>query len=149
MRVHPEDPAWHHYADTVLHFAAGPSIDLRREVAPADAATFRTLGLYPHFAVITAYNPGGRVASDAQNRRRHAALLAGMRLRVTACVEVAGASPDGRHREPGVAVRLAAHVARELAQCYHQSAWFWFDGSRFEIRGARVATPPIPLPVRD
>jgi hypothetical protein len=144
----PDDPAWRHYADTILHFDGGPRVDLRAPVTARDRAALAALGFALPFAVVTAYNPRGRAAAAEQNERRHAALLAGARLRDPGCRIVTGASPDGAHREPGVAVRLPIDAAAALACRWDQSAFFWFDGAAFTIHGALADTAPIPLPRR-
>jgi hypothetical protein len=144
-----DDPAWQHYADTVIEFEDGPAVDLRQPVAPESAAALRSLGLGRTFAVITAHNPGGRRLSHGENERRHDALLGELRSLGVPYRLATGGSPDGSHREPGVAVPLPLASAREMARRHEQSAFFLFDGEAFAIHGALVDTPPVALPPRE
>jgi hypothetical protein len=143
-----DDPAWQHYADTVVEFEDGPAVDLRQPVSPESAAALRALGLGRTFAVITAHNPGGRRLAHGENERRHDALLGEVRSLGVPYRIATGGSPDGRHREPGVAVPLPPASAREVARRHGQSAFFLFDGEAFAIHGALVDTPPVVLPPR-
>lgn len=59
---------------------------------------------------------------------------------------VAGASPDGAHREEGLAVWVSRNRARELAARYEQTAFFCFDGREFWVVPVAAAVPAVRLP---
>lgn len=58
-----------------------------------------------------------------------------------------GTSPDGPHRELGVAIELPTSHARSLAIQIPQSAFFWFDDDFLWTRGAIVDSAPLHSPV--
>ncbi len=55
-------------------------------------------------------------------------------------------SPDGSHCERSVAVVMPRDKAIQLGRELEQVAIFWFDGARFWILGAIVATDSLMLP---
>ena len=59
---------------------------------------------------------------------------------------VDGVSPDGRHRERSVAVRLPRDRVVALGRHYRQSAVFWYDGRDVWLLGAVVDAAPERLP---
>lgn len=140
------DTAWGRYGNTILHFG-GLAIDLRRLPDTGALQAMREYGVRWPFAVITAYNPGGRQLTDNENRKRHRALLDELTMRRLASKRVDGSSPDGSHIEVGVAIETVVAEVRDIAIRHGQSAFFWFDGHRFWIEGACVSTARIPLPV--
>jgi hypothetical protein len=56
-----------------------------------------------------------------------------------------GVSPDGTHREDGLAVWVSEAEARSIAHDFDQLAYFWFDSHRVWMvccdDGARVPLP--------
>ena len=98
------------------------------------------------FAVLTAANPRGRLVDGRQNARRDRRLMTALAMMGRSCLRADGVSPDGAHRERGVAAMLRQREAAELARRYGQSAYFWFDGEAFWLVGALVRAEPIPLP---
>jgi hypothetical protein len=142
-------PADTPYLETVLEIfppAGNPLvIDLRRPVAPgAREALSRLLG--GTFAVVTACNPHGRPAEAAENERRTRALEGELRTRSVEFLRADGRSPDGVHRERGVAAPVAQPSARDLAVHFQQQAYYWFDGQAFWLVGALLETAPLRLP---
>jgi hypothetical protein len=140
------DPSWQHYTQTVLLFDDGSRIDLRDPVDDAVRRVLAALGLDEPFAVITAANPLGRVVGADANELRNLQLLSVLQSSGWRFQPAAGASPDEAHREPGYAVILPLSDARAVARRFEQSAFFWFDGAAFSIRGALIDTPPVALP---
>lgn len=148
-RLRPEeDPSWSLYPSTVLELGEGGAlrVDLRRELPPDLPARLATLGLSGPFAVLTAANPFGRELATARNRGREARLRARLARLGVPHVRADGVSPDGRHRERGVAAPVSRLAAGTLARRYGQSAFFWYDGEAFWLVGAVVAVPPTRLP---
>lgn len=141
-----EDPSWARYTATILHFAEGPAIDLRRATPDVELAALRRAGMQHAFAVITAENPRGRDVSQRENDRHRARFEAALREMAVTWIPVVGASPDGSHREHGAAVEISDEQAAELARRFEQSAYYWFDGRQFRIHGALVKVAPIVLP---
>jgi len=81
-------------------------------------------------AIITAWNPGAKRPSEAENRnandRLHAALRAGGRSFYPA----GGRSADGTHVEPSFAVLgIDAATALALARQFDQAAILYWDGA--------------------
>lgn len=143
------DSRWDTYPDTIVEIHASPPlrVDLRRAVAPAVAEHLRALGLGAAWAVVTAHNPGHIVAYE-DNARRDRELAADVKILGAPTLRADGVSPDGAHREPGVAIALSQREAVELAKRFGQSAIFWFDGEGFWLIPALVGDAPIGLPVR-
>ncbi|HET8655066.1 MAG TPA: DUF3293 domain-containing protein [Longimicrobiaceae bacterium] len=137
------------YLATVLEIfppaGAALSIDLRRPVAPGTAEALLAL-LGGPFAVVTACNPRGEVIEATENERRARALEAELRRRSVEFLRADGRSPDGSHRERGVAARLPRPSARDLAAHLQQQAYYWFDGAAFWLMGVLLETAPLRLP---
>lgn len=145
-----QDPSWEFYAETilVLRLRSGSlSIDLRRPVAPAQRQRLEESDLPREFGVVTASNPVGGRLSAAENDDRRRQLHAEILQEGWRCIPADGVSPGEEHRERGFAIACSREAARELAQRFDQSAFFWFDGDAFWIVGALVATDPIRLPL--
>ncbi|MDQ3518837.1 MAG: DUF3293 domain-containing protein [Gemmatimonadota bacterium] len=143
------DPSWTAYPHTVLTLGedSGVRIDLRAPVTTPDRERLIRLGIRPPFAVITACNPNGRIVDTVENSRRTAALRSDLGLRGSPFVFAVGESPDGVHREPGIAVAMPLSAARRIAVAYDQSALFWYDGHAFWLIGALVESVPTRLPL--
>ena len=148
-----EDPAWSQYPETRLEFFREPederpavAVDLRRPVPDDAVRALAELGLDGPFAVVTAAAPGGGAQHDAFDRARQAELDEVARTESAVARRVDGVSPDGRHRERSVAVRMTREDAVALGRRYQQSAIFWFDGRAFWLLGATVAAAPRRLP---
>ena len=143
------DPSWSHYPETVLHFG-GPleiAVDLRSPLSARVREQLSSLGASSQFAVVTASNPHGVDVTEEENVRRHAALRHELERADIPYVSVAGASPDGAHREEGYASWVSRDRARDLATRFEQSAFFWFDGREFWIVPTAVDDPAVRLPV--
>lgn len=144
-----DDPSWRLYPHTILEFHTGAplTIDLRQTVRAPVSGCLRAANLDPTFAVITAFNPRGHAHSDQDNARFESQLEEQLRQRGLQVVHVDGVSPDRIHRERGVAVSVSREEATTLANQYHQSAFFWFDGEAFWVVPAVVEAPAIRLPL--
>jgi hypothetical protein len=142
------DPDWPRYPETILRFATEPGleIDLREIPSAADVARLRAAGLTTSFAVMTAFDPGGRNLSAAENERRRVDLKRRLDRAGDRYMEVDACSPDGSHCECSVAVAMPEEQAVALARELEQVAIFWFDGARFWILGVIVETDPLMLP---
>jgi len=129
----PTDALWTVYENTILRFAdaTGFAIDLARPLSASDRAALAALGIGTPFAIITAYNPGGRKLAATRNRWRHLRLRIGLTMRHTRFVGVSGESPDGLHRERGFAVAMSRAEAGTIARRFGQLAIYWFDGESF------------------
>jgi 2-dehydropantoate 2-reductase len=141
------DSRWATYPDTIVEIHASPPlrVDLRARVAPETAERLRSLGLGATWAVITAHNPG-RIVERSENDRREQRLADAVMALGARFVRADGVSPDGSHREPGVAIALDQRGAIALASEFGQSAIFWFDGERFWLVPALVGDAQIRLP---
>ena len=137
------------YTATILEvFHSGAElleVDLSQPLTPTIRETLAGMLRGP-FGILTAYNPQGRLTEAAENERRAARLdekLARHRLQF---VRVDGRSPDGSHRERGVAVHLDEAGVAELAREFDQEAYYWFDGKDFWLTDTRGAQAALRLP---
>lgn len=143
-----DDTLWKVYETALLSFAGSAriAVDLARPLSAPERASLAALGLGAHFAVITAFNPGGRNLSGARNRWRQLSLRAALTLRRARFVAASGESPDGSHRERGVAVAMSRGDAAAMARRFGQLAIYWFDGESFWIDGVLAPRAPKRLP---
>lgn len=143
-----DDPSWGHYTQTVIELFERRDlrIDLRLPVPPEARTALAARGLDGPFAVLTAANPRGQTVSAEDNRRRERWLLETVDRLCHRHVPADGVSPDGQHRERGVAACLTRAAATALAKEFGQSAFFWFDGTDFWLIGALVDAEPLRLP---
>ena len=77
------------------------------------------------FAIITAYDPEGRVVPPADNVAADARLHAELRAAGFRPHRVIGSSTDGRHLEPGWALPIGLPGAVEFGRRYRQLAVFY------------------------
>jgi len=90
--------------------------------------------LIPEGIVITAWNPGSRRRSDAENRKFHARLKAAVESRGWVSFPAIGHDGLGTWREEGLAVvdpPLAE--ALELAAHFSQNAVYWWGGEIWRV----------------
>lgn len=91
-------------------------------------------GLPPAFAVVTAWNPGGRMLPEEENIARGEALARRVRGLGWEHFDVTGASPDLAHREPGLGVVSPSLAdAAALSAEFGQRAFFWVEGGRIWV----------------
>lgn len=145
-----EDPHWEHYTSTVLELLADRSlvIDLALPI-PSGLLDSRlgASGVGPTFAVVTACNPRGVVVSDAENGRLASRLEAKIVAAELPWVPADGVSPDGLHREVGMAIGFAtSEDARRVAVEFGQSGFYWYDGAAMWLMGALVKVEAVRLP---
>lgn len=120
-------------------------VDLR-EPLQKETAAWLSRNFASEFAIITAHNPGARMAADDENTRRAAHLDERVAaLQVTAC-RADGRSPHGAHRERGWAIALPLEYAREVGREFEQAAIFWFDGDAFWLMPLDTEARPERLP---
>jgi hypothetical protein len=144
-----DDPSWDSYYRTRLELLEDRSmvVDLARPISAGTFASLLALGVGPTFAVLTACNPRGRLVNVAENIRLLGLLVEELYLLGLASVPTDGVSPDGLHREVGVAVSLDdKEAAAELARKYGQSAFYWFDGADMWLVGGLVEVADRRLP---
>jgi hypothetical protein len=143
-----DDPNWAQYVHTILELFADHSlaVDLTKPVSAEALAMLAEHGIGPTFAVLTACNPFGQRIDDGSNQRLSQMLAADVVAADRPWVPADGVSPDGSHREVGIAVMLAKDDARALARKYGQSAFYWFDGACMWIVGAVVDAADVRLP---
>ena len=152
MSEAPEEKheAWSAYSETVLIFAGEPemTIDLRVPVPLASKAALVATGLDQPFAIVTSYNPRGKVLSAAENDSRFAEMEAELRSLGRDYLAIDACSPDKSHCERSVAIKIDRAEALRIAERWEQIAIFWWDLERFWIYGAiSPIDPPISLPV--
>ena len=142
------DTPWTVYETTILRFADTKrlDVDLARPLSTPDRAALAALGIGTPFAVITAYNPGGRALFPLRNAWRHLRLRIALVARRARFVVACGESPDSSHRERGFAVAMSRSDAAALARRFRQLAIYWFDGESFWLDGVLAARAPERLP---
>lgn len=112
------------------------------EPPPFDPAWFDTVFLvpspppqWPHrFAVVTAHNPGGRLASPEANLEGARDLERVLRSHGIDGFEVTGASPDLLHREAGLGFETDLATAAVIAARFRQQGFFWIEAGNVSIR---------------
>lgn len=134
------------YANTVLDFDEGPTIDLREPLTPEERAAVEAHVGAKAFAIITADNPDGRVVEPEVNRRADERLRRVLARRGLVFREVVGRSPDASHQERSIAVPMPLDEARALGAEFRQVAVFWYEGGVFYLvecggRGEVVGLP--------
>ena len=142
--------AWSAYPETVLIFAGEPEvmIDLREPVPSPTKKALVAMGLDGPFAILTSYNPRGKVLSAAENDRRFAELEAELRSSGRAYLVMDACAPDKSHCECSVSIKIDRSEALRIAERWEQIAIFWWDLDRFWIYGAiSPIDPPVALPV--
>ena len=97
-------------------------------------------------AVVSPYNPHGRQVPTAENEARRRREQQELTTRGLRHLRVDGLAPDGSQCEDGYAVELPRNEARELAERWGQSAFFWFDGSDFWLVPAELDAEAVRLP---
>lgn len=143
-----QDPSWPAYKEAVLEFRTREPfrVWLAEPLVPSDRDQLAALVPAGQFAVVTPFNPRGRRIPAGENearlRREHQELAA----RGARHLRVDGLAPDGSHCEEGYAVELPRDAARELAERWGQSAFFWFDGSAFWLVPAELDAEAVRLP---
>jgi hypothetical protein len=142
------DALWTVYENTILRFAGSTrfAVDLARPLSADDRAALGALGIGASFAVVTAYNPGGRKLLTLHNRWRYLRMRIALAARRTRVVAASGESPDGSHRERGFAVALSRADAVAIARHFGQLAIYWFDGDSFWLDGALATREAERLP---
>jgi len=125
--------SWDAYTKAVIRLSM-PDGDI--EVAPAPLG--RIVGTYPaddrRIHIVTAHNPGGKLASATANDKGHARLLARIRDAQLAHFPAAGGDQTWTHVEAGVAiVGLDDVQARELGREFGQDAIFEWSPTALAI----------------
>lgn len=77
------------------------------------------------FAIITAWNPMGRVAPLSENLAADASLHEELRRSTRTLFRATGGSPDFSHSEPGWAAGIPLEVAVRLGRRFSQLAVWW------------------------
>jgi hypothetical protein len=137
------------YGDTILEIATNQGllrVDLRESLDARLSRHLRDLFGGP-FAIVTAYNPRGAIATEVENTRCTRRLAEELRQLTETLLPADGRSPGAGHRERGFAVPLELEEAVRLAIRYEQEALFWFDGESFQLVGALQGGEMVSLPV--
>lgn len=135
------------YANTVLDFDDGPTLDLREPLTPEQRAAVEAHVGAQAFAIITADNPDGRVVDPDVNRRSGERLRRELVGRGLGYREVIGRSPDASHQEHSVAVAMPLDEARSLGAEFRQVAIFWYEGGVFYLVACRGPAELVRLPL--
>jgi hypothetical protein len=91
------------------------------------------VGWPAEFAVITAYDPEGRVTDPADNEIADQVLAAELRGAGYCLHRIVGQSPDGTHQEPGWAVTVGLPGAIEFGRRFGQLAIFYIRQGRLTL----------------
>jgi hypothetical protein len=143
---------WPEYIRTVVDVAVPGLAPVRIRPAPPGTVGVWPSAFEPPVYFLTAWDPGGQRPGDAENRRRHDALIGELHGLGLATWSTVGHDPRTDHREVGVAVAgLSEDEALDLGRRYGQDAIFgwtpgaWsvvscFDGDR-HVGGWRLQAP--------
>ncbi len=103
------------------------------------------------FWIVTAHNPHGRIAAEADNRRNDGALLQFLREHGETPVRATGLAPDESHAEPGWTIRNP-ESALEAARRFEQEALYRIEADTLFLielaSGAEETLGPWPPRVR-
>ncbi len=83
--------------------------------------------------VVTACNPEGKLGEEASNRKSTEELRAELEREGRTFGPMTGASPDGRHREPGFWVEADLAWGVELGCRFEQVAVFLVEGGAISV----------------
>ena len=86
------------------------------------------------FAIITGYNPSGRMLLDSENKKLN--ILLSQQINQYEYIEIIGTSPDLSHQEPSFAINMPLAEAKKLAVAYQQNAIFWVQDDEVFIESA-------------
>ena len=91
------------------------------------------------FAVVTAYNPDGRLTEPDVNRAADLQLRGALEELELPHFRVIGGSLDGRHHEPGWGIVLNdPSAAQEISRHFRQLAFFWVAEDTLSLIDART-----------
>ena len=83
------------------------------------------------FAVVTAHNPDGVIASLDFNAHAHAALVRRVHELGIPAFPITGSSPDRTHQEPGLGLDTGdLTVVAALVAEFQQVAFYWIEGGQ-------------------
>ncbi len=86
-------------------------------------------GLPPRFGIVTACNPGSRIAPPEANELADAELGRALAAAGLPHFRVTGGSPDGAHREPGYGIDAdSPETVRPFSRRFRQEAFYWVEG---------------------
>ena len=139
------DPNFDKYPDTILVFDDGLRLDLTRELTPADRERLRAK-FKGTFAVLTAADPFGRTASNAENASSQRSLEDALHAVSDNVMRVCGEALDGSHSEDGFGCETSLDQAAQIAREFRQSAFFWYDGVEFSLMESEGASRVFRLP---
>ena len=156
----PESPQrkWQSFGSTLLEFANGARIDLRKTLGARERETLQAQGLRDTFAVMTAENPYGESPEESgsahEARRREeenveetVTLARILEQRGVPAYPVETVSSDGAWRETCFAFPASVEESRALARDFRQLAFFFWDGDRFWLYPGVMEEAPRALPV--
>lgn len=83
------------------------------------------------FAIVTAYNPRGKIISNESNLHNNSLLT--KQIASLKHWGIIGCSPDLSYQEPSFAIEIAKHDALKLAAGYKQNAIFWVEGNKLYL----------------
>jgi hypothetical protein len=89
--------------------------------------------LEDRFAIVTAYNPHGRIAALKFNEEADARLSSRLRDMKCRCWRITGRSADFSHAEPGFAAELPLSTALVLGREFKQEAIFWVEKDSLSV----------------
>ena len=82
------------------------------------------------FGIVTAWNPAGAIASDAENDRADRQLFAALEEAGKDPVRITGCSPDRSHAEAGWLFSCERETAILWGRRFRQKAVYWVTGDR-------------------
>lgn len=98
---------------------------------------------FTEFAIITAYNPNGKILTLNENKKRHKKLISRVIELELDSVPLIGSSPDYIHQEDGLAISMERRSALELAAEYEQNAIYYVSKDQLMLLPCKLAGPEV------
>lgn len=98
-----------------------------------------------NLAIITAYNPRGKVLSEGHNRMLDKALLRDIDALKAPYRRIVGRAADHSHSEASWLIGSSKEEAVALAKCYQQNAIYWVESSQLYLTPCVMDTDEVCL----
>jgi hypothetical protein len=97
------------------------------------------------FAILTAYNPGGRKQDTEANEESSRKLRQALSRKSLPKYRVTAVSEDWSHEEKSFAVWELTHAAAaQIGRDFGQDAYFWVENGTVSVHSCQLENPPAP-----
>ena len=98
---------------------------------------------FDEFAIITAYNPEGKIITPNGNKKRHKKLLTKVKLSGWSYAALTGCNNDYSHQEHGLAISLEIKEAVNLAIEFDQNAIYYVSNNHLTLHPCLLDGPEV------